>query len=168
MKATSVEVYPVYKCGGCGRKNKSTIAHTQKIKKILCVCGNVIRTDPIQTFRVDPVYATKKKTVKDISRWEQRKQDIFKEKIYENVHDDIEDEILTDFLSATEKEAGERSVLVADKYKKQAIDAMVGLGWKKRKAAAKVSNAIVEWNGSEGKVVTDINFGDFLKHAMSG
>ena len=168
MKPTSVEVYPIYKCGVCGRKNKSTIAHTQKIKKILCVCGNVIRTDPIQTFRIDPIYVTKKKTIEDISKWEQRKKDIFEEKIYENVHHDIDDEKLTDFLSANEEKTAPPSNLVPEKYKKQAIDAMIGLGWKKRKATHRVSNATVEWNGSVGERVTDVNFAEFLKQVISG
>jgi len=43
------DAYPVYLCGKCGSEYSESVDYVNKVGKILCICGEIIKTDPIKS-----------------------------------------------------------------------------------------------------------------------
>jgi Holliday junction resolvasome RuvABC DNA-binding subunit len=48
-KPIRTDAYPVYMCEKCQSEYSESVDYVNKIGKILCICGEIIKTDPIKS-----------------------------------------------------------------------------------------------------------------------
>ena len=46
------EAYAVYMCGECQSEYSESVDYVNKIGKILCICGEIIKCDPIKSVKL--------------------------------------------------------------------------------------------------------------------
>jgi len=138
MRPKSVEVHPVYKCNECGSRHCESLDYVNRIGKIICGCGNLITLDPIQTFKISPVYKNLA-TTKD-----EKKQSIHNIQI----------------------NTSKNSKPLKKEYSEKCVSLLVSLGWKKRESKKIVSQVFNLWKREMKLGVNSRNFEEFISYLM--
>ena len=134
MKPKSVEVYPVYICPDCHARYCESLEYINKVGKILCSCKKVLELDPIETFRMQPIYKSDVSSkISEITPVPPPKQD-----------KDISDT----WEKAIEKSKDQK---IGKEEFEMALDLLVSLGWKKKEASDKVKKISRQWIEKENK-----------------
>lgn len=136
MKPKSVEIYPVYICSDCGSRHSESLDYVKKVGKILCGCGYVLELTPIETFKVSPVFKSKKALSPQPPK-----------------------------LIATKhkKEPPQQKLSYSIE---QAVLLLTSLGFKKTEATEKAKSAIDDWQSKNREQLTEENFEEFANYLI--
>ena len=154
MKPLSVEVYPVYICSSCNSRHCESMDYINKVGKILCGCGNVMKLDGIETFKITPIYKTP--TPKKDSPPSQRAQ-----------HTDDESDDTYSLAALKEKTTQEtqqkQTELPANEFE-QSVSLLMRLGWKKRESEHKTRVLYEQWYQENEQLIGPENFDEFANY----
>ena len=157
IKPKAVEVYPIYICSDCGSRHCEPLDYVKKIGKILCGCGMLMNLAPIETFKVSPVFGN----TTDTKQAKAKRKDAFSPDAFtspkEKPKTPQQDKTgMFDFLNTKNTE-----LAIED-----AVDLLVSLGWKKKKAKEKVDSSSKRWVEETGKQLDAETFDDFANFLL--
>lgn len=182
IRPKSVEVYPNYFCPKCGSKNTESLEYVNKVGKILCSCNHVIVLDKIKTFNIKAIYEETRKNNNNNKPKQSVKQKPKKIKIkssdlsewhknndmgFESELPDLDYEFDFGLPDIPNSHPKIRTFNISKEHEKDCIEALVSLGWTKRKAKSILKIAVETWCKENQTWIRDENLDSFVSYLLS-